>query len=54
MPTYKVFLDGMDTGNLVTGSNYADAYFEVASLLPLTYNNTVELKELDPNDEVRH
>lgn len=54
MPTYKVFLDGKDTGSLVTGSNYADAYFDVASLLPLTYSNIVELKEVDSPENVIH
>ncbi|MEG6586556.1 hypothetical protein [Dendrosporobacter sp. 1207_IL3150] len=54
MPTYKVLLDGKDTGNLVTGTNYADAYFDVASLIPLTYKNVVELKELETPDEVLH
>ncbi|VBB06498.1 Hypothetical protein LUCI_1731 [Lucifera butyrica] len=47
MPVYRVYLDGQDTGNFVTGSTYADAYFNVASTVPLTYENDVQLKEID-------
>ncbi len=52
MPTYKVLLDGKDTGSMVTGTTYEDAYFDVASLLPLTYQNVVELIEIEPTDKL--
>lgn len=44
MPTtYKVIIDGKETGDSITANNYADAYFEIASTVPLTYQTEVVL-----------
>jgi hypothetical protein len=49
MPTYRVVIDGQETENFVTGTDYAAAYFDVASTFPLTYQTTVRLEEISPN-----
>jgi hypothetical protein len=49
MPVYRIIIDGKETGETVIASNYADAYFDVASALPLTYQTTVKLI---PSDQV--
>lgn len=54
MPTYKVLLDGKETRSLVTGATYADAYFDAASRLPLTYDNVVELIEIEATAQVQN
>ncbi|QDR79756.1 hypothetical protein [Sporomusa termitida] len=43
MPVYRVIIDGRETGESVIAGNYADAYFEVASTMPLTYQTDVKL-----------
>lgn len=51
MPTYRVYLNEKDTGQFVTASNQNDAYFDVASSTPLTYQDSVYL---EPIDETSH
>lgn len=52
MPTtYKVIIDGQETGETVIASNYADAYFDVASTLPLTYHTEVLLVPVEKDTE---
>ncbi|WP_371368165.1 hypothetical protein SRRS_18440 [Sporomusa rhizae] len=51
---YKVFIDGQDTGETVIASNYADAYFDVASTIPLTYHTDVKLVPLEAPPEHHH
>lgn len=47
MARYRIFLDGLDTGRTVSAGNYEDAYFDAASTLALTYQNNLELKEME-------
>ena len=47
MARYRIFLDGLDTGRTVRAGNYEDAYFDAASTLTLTYQNNLELKEME-------
>ncbi len=47
LTTYRVIIDGIDTGNTVTGGSYADAYFDVASTVALTYQNEVVLEKVE-------
>jgi len=49
MPTYRVFIDDQETGNYVSGDSFASAYFDVASVFPLSYQNKVRLEEIDPD-----
>ncbi|MDR3592736.1 MAG: hypothetical protein P4N41_24020 [Negativicutes bacterium] len=49
MPTYRVFIDGAETENFVSGHSYVDAYFDVASSFPLKYRTKVRLEEIDPD-----
>lgn len=51
MPTYRVLIDDADTGDLVTAASYADAYFDIASSLPLTYKNNVKLVKVKPGED---
>jgi hypothetical protein len=46
MPTYRVVIDGQDTGDYVTASSKLDAYFDIASSMPLTYETKVALEEV--------
>lgn len=50
MPAYHVFHNGLDTGNVVTGTSYVDAYFNAASFMPLSYQHDIVLKEVDQDD----
>ncbi|WP_371380820.1 hypothetical protein [Sporomusa aerivorans] len=43
MTTYKVIINGRETGETVTAGSYEDAYFDVASTVTLTYDTTVDL-----------
>ncbi|HWR42688.1 hypothetical protein [Sporomusa sp.] len=43
MPIYRVIIDGQETGEPIIASSYADAYFDVASTMPLTYQTDVTL-----------
>lgn len=55
MPTtYKVLIDGQDTGETVIASNYADAYFDVASTVPLTYHTDVKLVPIEASPNQHH
>jgi hypothetical protein len=47
MPVYRVFVGGKDTGDYVTASSPQDAYADVAASLPLTYETTVRLEEIE-------
>jgi len=49
MPTYRVIIDGQETDDFVTGNNYGDAYFDVAARFPLTYQNKIDLEQIDPD-----
>lgn len=51
MPVYRVFIDETDTGEFVTASSPQDAYFDVATALPLKYENTVRLERVNLPDE---
>ena len=51
MTTYRVIIDGQETGENVVASSYADAYFDVASTVPLTYDNKVMLVPIDQNGD---
>jgi hypothetical protein len=50
MPTYRVFIDNIDTGDTVTAKDFNDAYFDVASTRPLSYQNEVRLMEINSSD----
>lgn len=53
MPAYRVFLDGIDTGDTVIAETFTDAYFDVASTRPLPYQNEVRLMEVEsPEDRL--
>jgi hypothetical protein len=53
MPAYRVFLDGIDTGDTVIAETFTDAYFDVASTRPLPYRNEVRLLEVkSPEDRL--
>lgn len=45
MPTYRVFINGQATENFVTGTSYADAYFDVAATFPLKHHTSVQLEK---------
>lgn len=47
MPLYRVFINNQDTGEYVTGSSLADAYFDVSAAVPLKYEDKVQLEEVD-------
>jgi len=47
VPVYRVILNNEDTGDYVTASSPQDAYFDVASALPLTYRDDVRLEEVE-------
>lgn len=51
MPIYRVIIDGRETGEPVIAANYADAYFEVASVLPLTYQTDVKLVAVEQTSD---
>lgn len=46
MPVYRVFVDEKDTGEYVIASSPQDAYADVATALPLTYESVVRLEEV--------
>lgn len=50
MPTYRVFINGHETENFISGASYADAYFDLAATFPLRYQTSVRLEEIDPAD----
>ena len=53
MPEYRVFIDGIDTGDTVMAKTFTDAYFGVASTGPLPFRNEVQLMEVEsPEDRL--
>lgn len=50
MPTYRVIIDGQEAEQTIIASSYEDAYFDVASTTPLTYQTNVELVPISEND----
>jgi hypothetical protein len=53
MPAYRVYIDGIDTGNTVIAETFVDAYFDVASTQTLPYRNEVRLMEVNsPEDRL--
>lgn len=53
MPTYRVYIDGIDTGDTVSAKTFVDAYFDVSSTRPLTYQSDVQLIEIQsPKDRL--
>lgn len=52
MITYRVIIDGQEKKEHVIASNYADAYFDVASTMPLTYQTEVELVPVEQGDAI--
>ncbi len=48
MPIYRVIINGQETGEPVIASTYEDAYFDVASTMPLTYQTDVKLIAVEP------
>lgn len=47
MPTYRVLINQKATGDFVTSASMEDAYFEIASSMPLTYDDTVQFEEVN-------
>jgi hypothetical protein len=52
MTKYRVIIDGQEKRDPVIASNYVDAYFDVASTMPLTYQTDVKLVPIEPNDGI--
>lgn len=48
MPTYRVLINQKATGDYVTSATREDAYFEIASSMALTYEDTVQFEEVNP------
>lgn len=46
MPLYRIIINNKPIDEYVTGSTPQDAYFDVASSLPLTYQDTIEFEEV--------
>ena len=51
MPIYRVIINGRETGEPVIANTYEDAYFEVASTMPLTYQTDVKLIAVEPTND---
>lgn len=47
MPTYRVLINQQATGDYVTSATREDAYFEIASSMALTYEDTVQFEEVN-------
>lgn len=47
MPTYRVLINQKATGDYVTSATREDAYFEIASSMALTYEDTVQFEEVN-------
>jgi len=47
MPTYRVLINQKATGNYVTSPSKEDAYFDVASSMALTYQDSVQFEEVN-------
>ncbi|SMD00912.1 hypothetical protein [Sporomusa malonica] len=52
MTTYRVIIDGQEKREHIVASNYADAYFDVASTMPLTYQTDVKLVPVEEGDGI--
>ncbi|HWR07936.1 hypothetical protein [Sporomusa sp.] len=51
MTIYRVIIDGQETGEPVIAASYADAYFDVASTMPLTYQTDVKLIAVEQTND---
>ncbi|WP_312421054.1 hypothetical protein [Anaerospora hongkongensis] len=47
MPTYRVLINQKATGDYVTSGSKEDAYFDVASSMALTYQDSVQFEEVN-------
>lgn len=47
MPTYRVLINQKATGDYVISPTREDAYFDIASSMALTYEDTVQLEEVN-------
>lgn len=47
MPLYRIIINNKPMNEYITGSNPQDAYFDVASSIPLTYEDKVEFEEVE-------
>jgi len=52
MPLYRIIVNNKPIDEYVTGSNPQDAYFDVASSIPLTYEDTIEFEEVPTNSNL--
>lgn len=46
MPMYRVLINNQPVGDYITASSPQDAYFDVASTVPLKYTDTVQFEEI--------
>lgn len=47
MPTYRVLINQKATGDYIISATREDAYFEIASSMALTYEDTVQFEEVN-------
>lgn len=47
MPIYRVIINKNDTGEHITATSIEDAYADVATTVPLKYDDHVQIVEID-------
>lgn len=48
MPTFRIAIYGVDTGDLVTTNNYSEAYRTAIKIHPLTNKDEIVVTEVKP------
>lgn len=47
MPMYRVIINDQDIGDYITATSIEDAYADVATTLPLRYDDSVQITEVE-------